>query len=60
MEVWANTEPPYVEVEVLSPLITLEPGQCYTFTEDWYLYETPGFPEGDAETIAEIKSLVEK
>ncbi len=60
VEVWANTEPPYVEVEVLSPLKTLEPGQSYIFTEDWYLYETPGFPEGDAETIAEIKSLVEK
>ncbi|HIE53418.1 MAG TPA: DUF4380 domain-containing protein [Armatimonadetes bacterium] len=33
---------PYLEVEVLSPLQDLEPGESYTFPEDWYAARCPG------------------
>jgi len=43
VEVWTSPLPEaYMEVEVLSPLVTLQAGQEYTFTEDWYLCRAEG------------------
>ncbi|HIE04530.1 MAG TPA: DUF4380 domain-containing protein [Candidatus Latescibacteria bacterium] len=36
VEVFTSSGLPYVEVEVLSPLVELAPGGSYTFVEDWY------------------------
>tara|TARA_R110000868_G_scaffold396971_2_gene669455 strand:+ start:35135 stop:36718 length:1584 start_codon:yes stop_codon:yes gene_type:complete len=37
VEVWINADPLYLEVEVLSPIISLPPnGGTYTFTENWW------------------------
>lgn len=37
VEVWVNNDPYYLEVEVLSPIVSLPAnGGSYTFTEDWW------------------------
>ncbi len=42
VEVFTSGDLPYMEVEVLSPLVTLQPGESSTFTEDWYAARCPG------------------
>ena len=42
VEVYTSNGLPYLEVEVLSPLVDLAPGASYTFTEDWYAAKVHG------------------
>jgi hypothetical protein len=42
VEVYTSNGLPYLEVEVLSPLVNLAPGASYTFTEDWYAAKVNG------------------
>lgn len=42
VEVYTSGDLPYMEVEVLSPLVTLQPGESFTFAEDWYAARCPG------------------
>lgn len=42
VEVYTSGDSPYMEVEVLSPLQELQPGESYTFTENWYAATCPG------------------
>jgi hypothetical protein len=42
VEVYTADVLPYLEVEVLSPLVDLAPGVSYTFTEDWYAAKVHG------------------
>ena len=42
VEVYTANGLPYLEVEVLSPLVDLAPGASYTFTEDWYAAKVHG------------------
>jgi len=41
VEVYTDGQLPYLEVEVLSPLRQLAPGESYTFTENWYAARCP-------------------
>ena len=36
VEVYTDQALPYLEVEVLAPLVELKPGESYQFDEDWY------------------------
>ena len=40
LEVFVGAD--YMEVEVLSPLVRLQPGESYTFREDWYAVRCHG------------------
>ncbi|MBM3279801.1 MAG: T9SS type A sorting domain-containing protein [Candidatus Handelsmanbacteria bacterium] len=43
VEVWLNKDPPYLEVEVVSPVAELAPtGGRYTFVEDWWAARVKG------------------
>jgi hypothetical protein len=42
VEVYTSGDLPYMEVEVLSPIRELQPGESYTFTENWYAATCPG------------------
>lgn len=42
VEVFTSSGLPYLEVEVLSPLVDLGPGESYTFVEDWYAARCKG------------------
>ncbi|MCD6335757.1 MAG: hypothetical protein J7M27_10575 [Candidatus Latescibacteria bacterium] len=42
VEVYTSNGLPYLEVEVLSPLVDLTAGASYTFTEDWYAAQVHG------------------
>lgn len=42
VEVFTAAEPPYLEVEVMSPLVDLAPGESYTFTEDFLAARVDG------------------
>lgn len=42
LEVFTSSGLPYIEVEVLSPLVELPPGGSYTFVEDWYATKCKG------------------
>ncbi|RNC84341.1 MAG: T9SS C-terminal target domain-containing protein [Balneola sp.] len=45
VEVWINNNPYYLEVEVLSPIVSLSAnGGNYTFTEDWWAAKIEGGP----------------
>lgn len=45
VEVWINADPYYLEVEVLSPIVTLPAnGGSYTFTENWWAAKIEGGP----------------
>lgn len=45
VEVWINSDPYYLEVEVLSPIVNLPAnGGSYTFTEDWWAAKIDGGP----------------
>ncbi len=47
-----------MEVETLSPLVTLEPGQSATHTETWHLWSDVPRPETDADVAAHIAPLL--
>ena len=54
------TNPEFLELESLGPLVTLQPGQAVTHTEDWWLFDGVG-PISDDESIrAEVLPLVER
>ncbi len=42
VEVYTSPGLPYLEVEVLSPLVDLAPEESYTFVEDWYAARCEG------------------
>ncbi len=42
VEVYTNGGAPYMEVEVLSPVVALKPGQEQTVVRNWYATSTPG------------------
>ncbi|MFH1006741.1 MAG: hypothetical protein V1800_04465, partial [Candidatus Latescibacterota bacterium] len=42
VEVYTSNVLPYVEVEVLSPMVDLASGASYTFVEDWYAAKVHG------------------
>ena len=42
VEVFTSSGLPYLEVEVLSPLVDLGPGEAHTFVEDWYAARCEG------------------
>jgi len=41
LETWSNSDPDYMELEWLGPLVTLQPGESWTFETEWSL--TPSF-----------------
>lgn len=41
VEIYTDQALPYLEVEVLAPLVELEPDQSYQFDEDWYAGACP-------------------
>ena len=41
IELWTDDKLPYLELEVLSPLVRLKPGKSYHFVEDWYAATCP-------------------
>lgn len=47
-----------MEVETLSPLTTLEPGQSATHTETWHLWDGVPQPHNDADVAAHIAPLL--
>jgi hypothetical protein len=49
----------YIEVEVLSPLVTLGPGKSYTFTEQWYLMHSEQDLKNRDNLKATVKQLLE-
>jgi len=52
-EVWCDYQLPYMEVEVLSPLKELAPGESYSFNVDWYAARCPG-PIVDANEVGVV------
>ncbi len=38
LETWSNTRPSYMELEWLGPLVTLAPGEGWTFETEWDLF----------------------
>ncbi len=63
VEVWTNPAPPsLMELEVLSPLVDLRPGEDYTFTQDWYLTrsEAPIIDTNEAGVLVKRLALEEK
>lgn len=58
VEVYTSAGLPYLEVEVLSPLTTLQPGESYTFTEDWFAARCPG-PVVDCTNVGAISIPLE-
>jgi hypothetical protein len=57
VEVYADGSLPYLEMEVLSPLVKLAPGKTYTFTEDWYAAHCRGPALGVSEVGVVAKRL---
>ena len=55
LEVFVGAD--YMEVEVLSPLVKLQPGESYTFKEDWYAVRCHGPILGMNEVGAIVDSL---
>ncbi|HKZ69055.1 MAG TPA: hypothetical protein VJ020_03190 [Anaerolineales bacterium] len=37
LETWSNSDPDYMELEWLGPLVTLQPGESWTFETEWSL-----------------------
>ena len=54
VEVYTSNGLPYLEVEVLSPIVPLSPGGSYTFTEDWYAAKVGG-PTLEVNEVGAIK-----
>ncbi|MGE5550411.1 MAG: hypothetical protein ACM3ZC_07755 [Bacteroidota bacterium] len=54
VEIYTNER--MLELETLSPLVLLEPGEALTHTEVWSLFDGFALPEGDDEAIARIKA----
>ncbi|MFQ5865563.1 MAG: DUF4380 domain-containing protein [bacterium] len=57
-EVWCDYQLPYMEVEVLSPLKELAPGESYSFDVDWYSARCPG-PIVDANELGVVNQPLE-
>ncbi len=57
-ESWTNHE--FIELETLSPLAWLEPGDQIDYQEDWYLFENVPVPENDEDVAATVLPLVEQ
>jgi hypothetical protein len=57
-ESWTNHE--FIELETLSPLAWLEPGDQIDYQEDWYLFENVPVPEKDEDIAAAVLPLVEQ
>ena len=57
-ESWTNHE--FIELETLSPLAWLEPGDQIEYQEDWYLFENVPVPENDEDVAATVLPLVEQ
>ena len=55
VEVYTSDGLPYLEVEVLSPIVPLSPGESYTFTEDWYAAKVGG-PTLEVNEVGAIKT----
>ncbi len=55
---WTNHE--FIELETLSPLAWLEPGDQIDYQEDWYLFENVPVPENDEDIAATVLPLVEQ
>lgn len=52
VQVYTSGTHPYIEVEVLSELVRLKPGESYTVTREWFAASMPGPVIGIAEVAA--------
>ncbi|MBI3240917.1 MAG: hypothetical protein HYZ49_01320 [Chloroflexi bacterium] len=41
LETWSNTDPAYMELEWLGPLVTLKPGESWAFETEWFIDLAP-------------------
>jgi len=57
-ESWTNHE--FIELETLSPLAWLDPGDQIDYQEDWYLFENVPVPGNDEDVAATVLPLVEQ
>lgn len=57
-ELFTNAE--FLELESLGPLVTLQPGETVTHTEDWWLFDGIGPITDDASIRSQILPLVQK
>ena len=46
-----------VEIEPMSPWKTIPPGNCYSFTENWYLYDYP-YPDDKKADLDKVRKLI--
>ena len=54
IEVWTSGEDSYMEIEVLSPLYTLQPDESKSFEQEWYATSLAG-PIRDSTDVAAIR-----
>ncbi len=57
-ESWTNHE--MLELETLSPLVYLDPGDDVEYTEDWYLFDGVTTPKNDQDVIDWILPVVKR
>ncbi len=50
----------YMELEVVGPEMTLQPGESASMTETWHLLPFEAAVEGDAELVRQIRATVEQ
>jgi hypothetical protein len=59
VEVYTNSKDlPYLEMEVLSPLVTLKPGEEYSTWEEWYVKVLSNPVRAEADIPSAIRELV--
>lgn len=52
------TDGSMLELETLSPLQVVQPGECLRHREEWQLWRTNGFPQSEREMIRSIEKFI--
>ena len=58
IEIYSSAE--FLEVEQLSPLTTINPGEEIVFPEDWWVFRNVSVPEDERSALATLQSYVDR